>query len=214
MRSSVICAIALLAVLLSACSETDVAGDKREPYQYLLKDGFGGTTFPATAWTSIGPGTVTQDAAFGDPAPAMRLDSSGVQSGLTAGPFDAMAKYSVRIAIDPAPGSGASASYVLHAAATIIASVKVEEGQITYTMGSGTPVTVAWTTDGDFHLFEFEGSYSTVSGGHWWKRDGQIVASSTQPMAATQMMVSLEGPSLGGAWFDDARVYHMLMYPH
>ncbi|MBX3460299.1 MAG: hypothetical protein KF696_10130 [Planctomycetes bacterium] len=208
-----LCAVAALGLLLCACSETDSTGDGRKPYHYLLNEQFKASTFPAAVWTDIGPGIVSQDMAFGDPAPAMRLDGSGVQSGLTAGPFDATSKFAVRIAIDPAPGSGSSAAFVLRSGANVVASVTVEEGQITYVMGTTPPVTVAWATDGAFHLFEFEGA-NLSSGGHFWKRDGQLAASTTQPMGALQLTVSLEGPSAGSAWFDDVRVYQTLGYPH
>lgn len=206
--------IALLC-LLCACAESDASGEKKKPYQNLLRDEFNGVA-PSAIWSAVGPGTVMIDATTGDPSPALMLAMTGVQSGLVSGPLDATANFSVQIAIDPALGSGAGATFVLRNPATsvVVASVTVEEAQITYVMGTAAPVVAAWATDGNFHTFEFVGSASTVSGGHWWKRDGAIVATHLQPMAATSMTVGLEGPSSGAAWFDNAWVYHRLAYPH
>lgn len=208
--------IGLCALLLTLCAcEQSVEKDSKPPYDNLLKEQFDGSTFPAAGWTVVGPGTLTQDTTFGAPEPSLRLDSTGVQSGLISPPFEATAHFSVKIAIDPAAASGASATFELRNAATnaVVASVAVEENQITYVMGASTPVVQSWTTDGAFHEFEFQGSNSSVSGGHWWLRDGTTVASYASPTGATDMTVGLLGPSSGDAWFDDVWVHHHLAYP-
>lgn len=206
-------ALVLLALAVSACPE-DVQPEERKATQDLLLDQFDAATFPTSTWTITGTGTLVQDLAVGAPAPAMRLDNTGAASGLISAPLDASAHFRVSIAIDPAPGSGASASFVLRNAqgGAVVASVTVEEGQITYVMGSAAPVVKTWATDGAFHVFEFEGSNSSVSGGHWWKRDGSLEASHLQPTGASYMTMGLEGTTSGNAWFDHAWVFHYLAY--
>ena len=137
-----------------------------------------------------------------------------MQAGIISSPLDASAHFRVKIAIDPAAGSGASATMELRDGVTsqLVAAVTVEEGQITYRMGSSTPVVQTWTTDGAFHTFEFQGSNSSLSGGHWWLRDGAQVASYASPTGSTQMNMALMGPSSGDAWFDDAWVFHYLAH--
>ncbi len=207
--------LVLLLLAVSACPE-DVKQEERKATQDLLLDQFDAANFPTTTWTITGTGTLVQDLAVGAPAPAMRLDSTGTPAGLISAPLEAGAHFRVSIAIDPAPGSGASASFVLRNASggAVVASVTVEEGQITYVMGSATPVVKTWATDGAFHVFEFEGSNSSVSGGHWWKRDGSLEASHLQPTGASYMTMGLEGTSSGNAWFDHAWVFRYLAYPH
>lgn len=207
--------LALLLLAVSACPE-DVKQEERKATQDLLLDQFDGTSFPTSTWTITGTGTLVQDLAVGAPAPAMRLDNTGTPAGLISAPLEASAHFRVSIAIDPTPGSGASASFVLRNASggAVVASVTVEEGQITYVMGSATPVVKTWTTDGAFHVFEFEGSNSSVSGGHWWKRDGSVEASHLQPTGASYLTMALEGTSSGNAWFDHAWVFQYLAYPH
>lgn len=213
-RTLRVATLVLLLLAMSACPE-DVKQEERKATQDLLLDQFDAASFPTSTWTITGTGTLVQDLAVGAPAPAMRLDNTGTPAGLISGPLDASAHFRVSIAIDPAPGSGASASFVLgNASGGVVASVTVEEGQITYVMGSAAPVVKTWTTDGAFHVFEFQGSNSSISGGHWWKRDGSIEASLLQPTGATQMTMSLQGPSSGNAWFDHAWVFHYLAYPN
>ncbi|MCZ7608084.1 MAG: hypothetical protein M5U25_18895 [Planctomycetota bacterium] len=214
-RTLRIATLALLLLAVSACPE-DVKQEERKATQDLLLDQFDATSFPTSTWTITGTGTLVQDLAVGAPAPAMRLDSTGTPAGLISAPLEAGAHFRVSIAIDPAPGSGASASFVLRNASggAVVASVTVEEGQITYVMGAAAPVVKTWTTDGAFHVFEFEGSNSSVSGGHWWKRDGSLEASHLQPTGASYMTMGLEGTSSGNAWFDHAWVFRYLAYPH
>jgi hypothetical protein len=213
-----------IALLLLAVGFMSLAGcgdpgkpDAPEKYLFLLREEFDGAAFPPTGWTAYGPGVSVQDSAQGVLAPSFRLNAGGVLSGLRSPTgYDAQARhFAVKIAIDPTPGSGAQARFVLRnpSSGTVVASVTVTEGLITYVMGSGTPVILAWVTDGAFHDYEFQGFGGTSTGGHWWLRDLGAAASSTTFMTAAGLSIELESTGTGAVWFDDVRVYSYLGRP-